>query len=212
MKTHQLIEALNWRYATKKFDPDQKIDEQTLDALLEATRLSASSMGLQPYKFIHVKDVEVRKSLREHSFDQSQITDASDLIVFSAMKEISDDHIEEFARTEANLRNRSEEQIERKIKSTKAYISRMNPDELLQWNSRQAYIAMGTLLSAAALMKVDACPMEGIIPKEYDRILQLEHVNLQCLAVVTLGFRSADDSFSSQTKFRFPKGQIIKTI
>ena len=212
MESQELLGALNWRYATKKFDPNRKLDLKTLNTLLEATRLSASSMGLQPYKFIHVKDVGVRESLKEHSFNQTQITDASDMIVFAALNSISDEHIEQYARTEGELRNRTEEQIERKMKSTKAYVDRMNADEQFIWNSKQAYISMGTLLSTAALLNVDACPMEGINPKEYDRILQLEALNLRSLAVVTLGFRSSEDAYSDQSKFRFPKGQIIKTI
>jgi nitroreductase len=183
-----------------------------MNTLLEALRYSASSMGLQPYEFIHVRDEETRNLLKEHSFGQSQITDASDMIVFAAKTELSQGYIENYARLEGELRNRTEEQIERKIKGTAAYVNKMSTEELFVWNSKQAYIAIGNLLSAAALLGIDACPMEGINPEEYDRILRLEPLNLRSLAVVTLGFRSAEDSYADQAKFRFPKGQIIKTI
>ncbi len=208
----ELISVLNWRYATKKFDPDRKLNDEQVDALLESLRLSASSMGLQPYEFIHVKNPEVRQQLKEHSHGQTQITDASDMIVFAAKTKIDQKHIEDYARLEGELRDRTEEQIQRKIEGTTAYVNRMDDEQLFNWNSRQVYIALGTLLSAAALMGIDACPMEGIKGEEYDRILQLEALNLRSLAVVTLGYRSSEDSYASQPKFRFPQGRIIKTI
>lgn len=208
----ELISALNWRYATKKFDPEKKLSDDQVETLLEAIRLSASSMGLQPYKFIHVKDPEIRKQLKEHSYGQTQITDASELIVFAAKTKVDREYIQDFARLEGELRGLSEEQIQRKTKSTLDYVSGMDEAETFNWNSRQTYIALGNLLSAAAVMRIDACPMEGIIGEEYDRILQLEPLNLRSLAVVTLGFRSSTDSYASQPKFRFPPGQIIKTV
>jgi nitroreductase len=208
----ELISALNWRYATKKFDPERKLNDEQVEVLLESLRLSASSMGLQPYEFIHVKNPEIREQLKEHSHGQTQITDASDMIVFAAKTKIDQKHIEDYARLEAELRDRSEEQIQRKIAGTTAYVNRMDDEQLFNWNSRQVYIALGTLLSAAALMGIDACPMEGIKGEEYDRILQLEALNLRSLAVVTLGYRSSEDSYASQPKFRFPQGRIIKTI
>jgi nitroreductase len=212
MTTSELISSLNWRYATKKFDPNKKLDESTISTLLETLRLSASSMGLQPYQFIHVKDAAMRAELRQVSFDQSQITDASDLILIAAKKEISGEYVRKYATLEAHLRNRTQEQIDRKIQSTQKYLDGKSAHELMQWNSRQAYIAIGFLLSAAAALKVDACPMEGIKPDEYNRILGLDELNLQSLAVVTLGYRSEDDAYASQAKFRFPKGEIILTI
>ena len=212
MTTEELISALNWRYATKKFDPERKLKDERVDALLESLRLSASSMGLQPYEFIHVKNPEIREQLKEHSHGQTQITDASEMIVFAAKTRVDDGHIEDFARLEGELRDRSEEQIQQKIERTKAYVNRMDQEQLFNWNSRQVYIAIGTILTAAALLEIDACPMEGIKGEEYDRILQLEHLNLRSLAVVTLGYRSSADSYASQPKFRFPQGRIIKTI
>lgn len=208
----ELISAMNWRYATKKFDPDRKLTEDQVNSLLESLRLSASSMGLQPYEFVHVRDPEIREQLKEHSYGQGQITDASELIVFAAKTSISREYIEEYARAEAALRERSEDQILRKIESTLAYVSQSDAAELFNWNSKQSYIAMGSLLSAAALLQIDSCPMEGIIGEEYDRILRLEPLNLRSLAVVTLGYRSSADSYASQPKFRFPQGRIIKTM
>ena len=208
----ELISAMKWRYATKKFDSTRKLSRDQVETLLETLQLSASSMGLQPYTFIHVKDPETRKLLKELSHGQTQITDASELIVFAAKTSLDHNYIKEFARLEGRLRARSEQQIQRKIDSTKDYVERMDEEELINWTGRQTYIAIGNLLSAAALLRIDACPMEGIQGKEYDRILQLENVNLRCLAVVTLGYRSSEDSYASQPKFRFPQGQIIKTI
>jgi nitroreductase/dihydropteridine reductase len=208
----EVIAAMNWRYATKKFDPDRKLNDDQVHTLLESLRMSASSMGLQPYEFIHVKDPEIRQHLREQSYGQGQITDASELIVFAAKTSISREYVEEYARGEAAVRDRSEDQILRKIESTLAYVSQSDAAEIFNWNSKQTYIAIGSLLSAAALLQIDSCPMEGIKGEEYDRILQLEPLNLRCLAVVTLGYRSSADSYASQPKFRFPQGRIIKTM
>ncbi|MGB6035359.1 MAG: nitroreductase family protein, partial [Cryomorphaceae bacterium] len=119
----ELISALNWRYATKKFDPERKLNEEQVNVLLESLRLSASSMGLQPYEFIHVKNPGIRQQLKEHSHGQTQITEASDMIVFAAKTRVDDGHIEDFARLEGELRDRSEEQILRKIEGTKAYVN-----------------------------------------------------------------------------------------
>lgn len=212
MTEAELLKVLNWRYATKKFDPERKLDDRQREGLLEALRLSASSMGLQPYKFIHVKDSKLRKELRNYSHDQSQITDASELIVFAAKTEIDEEYVEHFARLEGELRNRNEQQILRKKEKTLSYLKGKGEEELFNWNCRQAYIAIGNLLTTAAVLGIDACPMEGINTNAYDRILQLEDVNLRSLAVVTLGFRSSSDSYAEEPKFRFPQGQIIKTI
>lgn len=212
LTNHDLLKALNWRYATKKFDPNRKLSDAQVDTVREVLRLSASSMGLQPYVFIHVTDEQVRKRLRTHSFDQSQITDASELFVFTAKENIDNEYVEDFVRGEGELRNRTEEQMKRKIKGTVSNFSKKSKEEIFNWSSRQAYIGIGNLLTAAALLNIDACPMEGIKGEEYDRILQLEPLNLRSLAVVTLGFRSSADTYASQAKFRFPQDRIIKTI
>jgi nitroreductase len=209
---NDIVEALNWRYATKKFDPEKKLGDEQVESLLETIRLSASSMGLQPYRFIHVKDEALRRELRSHSYDQPQITDASELIVFAAKEKFTDEDISQIVEREGEIRGYDKEKIEKRVKSVTKYVRSKNPDEFFAWTGRQTYIAIGKLLSAAALMRVDACPMEGIKGEDYDRILGLETLNLRSLAVVTLGFRSENDAYASKPKVRLPKDQIIKTF
>lgn len=209
---NDIVEALNWRYATKKFDPDKKLNDEQVESLLETIRLSASSMGLQPYRFIHVKDQALRRELREHSYDQPQITDASELIVFAAKEVFTDEDISQIVEREGEIRGYDKEKIEKRVNSVTKYVRGKKPDEFFAWTARQTYIAIGNLLSAAALMRIDACPMEGIKGKHYDRILELETLNLRSLAVVTLGFRSENDAYASKPKVRLPKEKIIKTF
>lgn len=208
----EIIESLQWRYATKKFDPSKKLAEDQVNTLLGTLELSASSMGLQPYRFIHVRDRDVREELRIHSYDQSQITDSSELIVFAAKATLSAEDIEELVRREGEMRGYDETSIHKRIASVSNYVKQKDPEEFLAWTSRQLYISMGKLLEAAALMRIDACPMEGIKGSEYDRILGLEPLNLRAFAVVTLGFRSDSDAYAGKPKVRLPREQIIKTI
>lgn len=203
------MEALDWRYATKKFDTGRSIPAEDLQTLLQALRLSPSSMGLQPYRFLRIADPRLRAELQNVSFSQSQITQASELIVFAAKTEYTDADIDEFLDASQKARGYSDNDIEKRAKSIRKHVERFNGEELLQWNARQLYIAMGQLLTSAALMGIDACPMEGIKAADYERILELE--GLDVCAVVCLGYRAADDGLASQAKVRLPLDTLIKT-
>lgn len=207
-----IIEALNWRYATKKFDPNRKISESEIDILLNSLRLSPSSMGLQPYTFFRVKSSDLREKLKEHSFNQSQITDASELIVFTSKTKISREEIERFARLNTEIRKKDSDSEERQIKRLSTYIENFDPEAFFNWTSRQTYIAMGILLATAAELKIDSCPMEGIQGREYDRILDLEPLNLRTISVVTLGYRSEEDSYQWEPKVRKSLNDLISMI
>ncbi len=212
IENSELVHALNWRYATKKFDPNKQIPKEDRETLFESLRLSASSMGLQPYRFIRVTNADLREQLRKVSFDQSQITDASEMIVFAAKTEYSVSDIERIIRLGGELRGYDEDKLVKRIESTKRYVDRKSKSELFEWNARQAYIAMGSLLTAAAVLGIDACPMEGINGAEYDRILGLNPLNLGSLAVVTLGYRSEIDKYSSEAKVRLPMDEVFLTF
>ena len=207
-----LIESLEWRYATKKFNNEKQIPENEMGLLLKSLQLSPSSMGLQPYHFFQVKDPERRKALREVSFNQKQITDASELIVFAAKTKLAHNDIERFVRLNAEIRQKDEESRKRNFSRLSQYIAKFDDDALFNWTSRQAYIAMGLILSSAAQLKIDACPMEGIQGEEYDRILDLEPLNLRTISVVTLGYRSDEDKYQWEPKVRKPLDDLITTI
>jgi nitroreductase len=207
----KLIEALNWRYATKKFDAERSIDSKDFNTLMEALRLSPSSMGLQPYRFIRVLNKSLRKQLREESYNQAQITDAAELIVFAAKASYTKSDINEFLSVGRALRGYSEEAIEKRAESIEKHVAKFEGDALLEWTSRQLYIAIGQLLTAASLLKIDACPMEGIQGAAYDRLLNLEEVGLRSFAVVTLGYRASDDALAHQAKIRLSQESLVMT-
>lgn len=212
INTNELTDVLNWRYATKKFDPEKKLSDIQIETLMESLRLAPSSMGLQPYTFVRVTKVEVRHALRKVSSNQAQITDASDILVFAAHKAITEQDIRNFVKKGAMLRGYPDDSVEPRVSSVKRQVEKYSREELLEWNSRQAYIAMGQLLAAAALLKIDACPMEGIDKSAYNRILDLNSLNLQALAVVALGFRSVDDALQFHPKVRKSHKELFLTI
>ncbi len=207
-----IIEALNWRYATKKFDPNRKISDSEIDILLDSLRLSPSSMGLQPYTFFRVKNSDMRQKLRDYSFNQSQITDASEMIVFASKTKITREEIERFAQLNTDVRKKDSDSEKRQAQRLSTYIENFESEALFNWTSRQAYIAMGMLLTTAAQLKIDSCPMEGIQGREYDRILDLEPLNLRTISVVTLGYRSEEDSYQWEPKVRKPLNDLISMI
>jgi nitroreductase len=206
----QLLAQLNWRYATKQFDSARKIPAAEWAALEEAIRLAPSSYGVQPWAFIVVNDPEVRKQLREASWGQPQITDASHMVVFAAKKDITEADVDHYMQRIADVRGASVSDL--------AGFRGMVAGGVLEgkdtaaravWTSQQAYIPIGVLLTGAALMGLDACPMGGINPAEYNRILGLDAKGLTALAVVTVGYRSAEDKYAALPKVRFPAEEVL---
>jgi nitroreductase len=205
-----LIERLNWRYAVKKFDPARKIPAATWSALEEVLRLSPSSYGLQPWRFVVVNDPALRQTLRAASWNQSQITDASHMVVFAARKGIAVADVERFVDSIVKERGVSKEAIAGYANVMKGFVSAPPPHVHLDtWSSRQTYIALGFFLQACALLGVDACPMEGLEPAKYDEILGLGKDGYTTLCVATAGYRAADDSYAGLKKVRHPAGEVI---
>ncbi len=190
----KLLDTLNWRYATKKMNGTE-ISKEKVENILEAIRLSASSFGLQPYKIIVVKNKEIRKELQVAAFNQTQITDASHLLVFAAYTGITEQHAEDFVQLHARVKNVSADSLS-SLKNM--LIDRIVPrgDEAnFNWAARQAYIALGTGLIAAAAEEVDATPMEGFVPDEFDRILGLKEKGLKSVVLLALGYRDAANDY-----------------
>lgn len=209
----QLLEQLNWRYATKQFDPARKIPAAEWQALEEAIRLAPSGYGVQPWVFVVVSDPEVRKQLRAASWDQPQITDASHMVVFAAKKDVTETDVDHYMQRIADVRGASVADLAgfRGMIAGGVLEAKDSAGRAL-WTSRQTYIPIGVLLTSAALMGLDACPMEGINPAEYDRILGLDARGLTALAVVTAGYRSAEDKYAAAPKVRFPADEVILRI
>jgi nitroreductase len=207
-----VIKALKWRYATKKFDPAKKIDEQTWAKLEEAMRLSPSSFGLQPWKFVVVTDQKVKDQLAAISFNQRQPVDCSHLVVLSRLDQLSPEYIEKYVDYNANVKKVPVESLKMHKDMMLGFASSQSKEEIESWMSRQVYIALGMLLTSAALLGVDAAPMEGLDRDGYDKLLGLPEKGCRAQVLCALGYRAADDKYSEMPKSRFPASDVIIKI
>ena len=206
------LESLNWRYATKKFDPEARLPEHVLEGLLEAVRLSASSYGLQPYQIQVVTDREVRQNLRAAGWDQSQITDASHLLVFTHQTDFGPELVDSYIDRVSETRGVAGESLNGYADFMKSKLMGLPQRQKAGWTARQAYIAMGNLLSAAAAARVDACPMEGFETEKVNEILDLGTRNLSACAMVALGYRSDADATQYKQKVRRTHQELFSHI
>ena len=200
----QLIENLKWRYATKKFDPSKKVNPEDLEKIKEAIQLSVSSYGLQHYKVLIIEDVVIREKLKPASWGQSQITDASHLIVFCNYTQVKDEHIDDYLQLKADMEGISADALKGYGDFMKGKIGEKTDVEKDNWTARQTYFAVGNLLAACAELKIDACPMEGFEPDKYNEILQLSERGLNAAVIATIGYRSDDDKTQKSKKVRKP--------
>lgn len=209
----QLLEALRWRYSTKVFDPARRIPETLWAALEESLVLSASSFGLQPYRFLVVQDPAVRAQLLPHAWGQRQVVDASHFVVFAARTSMTEEEIDGFLRLTATTRGTTVESLKGyRGMMTGMLLSEGFRNHLPHWAAHQAYIALGGLLESAALLGLDACPMEGFVPAEFDRILGLPAQGLAAVVSCAVGYRSAEDKYASLAKVRPPKDSLVKVV
>ncbi|MEK7545332.1 MAG: NAD(P)H-dependent oxidoreductase [Patescibacteria group bacterium] len=202
-----LLDQLNWRYATKIFDTQKKIPQDQLDQLLETLRLSPSSYGLQPWKFVLVKNPEIRAKLREAAWGQAQVTDASHFLVFCSMTNVSSETVEHYAKEIAETRGTPLVELEGFKNMMLDFVKGKTPEFLSTWAGKQVYITLGTLLTSAAVMQIDACPMEGFDNAKFDEILGLKEKNLHAEVVCALGYRSPEDKYASAKKVRESKAE-----
>jgi nitroreductase len=207
-----VLGQLRWRYATKKFDPTKKIPSDVWAKLEQAVVLAPSSYGLQPWKFIVVTSPEVRKQLHPASYNQTQILDASHLVVFAARNPPAPVDVERHIARTAQVRGLKPEVLNDYKQRMLGSISRMTEADAFAWAARQCYIALGVFLSSAALFGVDACPMEGFQNAQYDEILGLKAKGLSAVVIATAGHRAADDPAASLTKSRFDVNDVVVRV
>lgn len=205
-----VISALNWRYATKKFDPSKKLTDAQLSDLLEALRLTPTSFGLQPYKFIVITDPALREKMKANSWNQSQVTDASHLIAICSMKTMDAGYIDTYVNDMAKTRGASLDTLKGYRDMMTGYIARQTPAETAEWIRRQSYLALGTLLVVAAELQIDACPMEGFDRTKIDELLGLSETNFTVASLCPVGFRASDDAMASMKKVRFPIEKLVE--
>ncbi len=202
------IESLHWRYATKKFDSTKKLSDEQLNTLLESVRLSASSYGLQPYHIFIVTDKEIRAKLQPASWGQSQIVDASHLIVFAAKTEVDGNWIDTYLENVSTTREIPMESLSGYGDFMKSKILELSSEEQATWAGKQTYLALGNLLSAAAELRIDSCPMEGFEPEVYNDILGLTEKGLHATVIAAVGYRSGDDETQHYKKVRQSKENL----
>lgn len=207
-----IIDALNWRYATKEFDKDKKLSPEQLHTVTEALRLSASSFGLQPWKFIVVTNQEIRAKLKEVAWGQNQITDASHLIVLATQKNVDAAFVDKYVADVSATRGVPVENLKGYADMMKGSIGARTPEQVSQWAAKQTYIALGTAMAAAALEGIDSCPMEGFDSAKFDEILGLAALGLESSVLLPVGFRAASDATAAYKKVRFAEKDVIVEV
>ena len=196
-----IIDSLNWRYATKKFDVTKKLTSEQLDVLLEALNLTPTSVGLQLQNVVVVENKELREQLLPVSMGQKQVVDASHLLVLCSETTLSEDRIDQYLERNAQVRDVTIESLDKFKNMVMFWVDKVG-DHAQEWIDKQVYIALGNLLTAAAIMKVDACPMEGFEADKYIEILGLREKGLKPVIVVPIGFRSEEDFMLNLKKVR----------
>ena len=213
LSPQQLLNALEWRYATKVFDPAKKIPADIWHALEQALVLTPTSYGMQPYQFLVVQDAAKRAALLPHSWNQKQVVDCSHFVVFTARTEMKSADVAKLIQRTSEVRGIPLEKLN------------FNRDMILsdvvkgprgktahEWAARQCYIALGNLMTSAAVLGVDACPMEGINPLEYDHVLGLNGSGFKTVVACALGYRAAGDKYASLPKVRFETKDLMRVI
>lgn len=204
-----LIQKLQWRSAIKSFDAKRKLTTEQLNQLLDAVRLAPSSLGLQAYRILVIEDPEIREKLREASHGQAQLTQSSQVIVFAIEKDLDKDYGNKYIDLVAKTRGIGREHLAGFEQMVQGAIGSLTEEQKINWSTKQAYIALGVLLTAAAEMGIDACPMEGFDAGKYDEILGLKEKGLSAVVIAPVGFRSDDDVYSKVEKVRRPKEELF---
>jgi nitroreductase/dihydropteridine reductase len=206
------LDAMNWRYATKKFDTSNKLTDKQFEIISEAMRLAPSSYGLQPWKFVVVKDPAVREKLRAVAYDQPQVTDASHFIVLCVRTDVDAAFVDHFIQSVAATRNMPIEALSGYADLIKGAMGHMTPEQIVEWSSKQVYLALGVALLAAAENEIDTAPMEGFDKAAFDEILGLKEHKLESRVMLSLGFRDNADETMHYKKARFDADEVFVTV
>jgi nitroreductase len=204
-----LLAQLNWRYATKQFDPQRVIAVDDWKTLEQALLLAPSSFGLQPWKFLVVESPALRQQLVPHSWGQRQVVDASHLVVFAVKNELIPEDVDRLIQRTASLRGVPAESLEGYRQIVLGFIKDRPTRD---WSIRQVYIALGQFMTAAALLGIDTCPMEGIDPAKYDEVLGLAGGDYSTAVVCPAGYRAETDKYATLPKVRYAASELIEHL
>ena len=210
MTPAKLLESLQFRYATKKFDAGRKISPDVWVVLEQALVLAPSSFGLQPWKFLVIDDPALRAELATKSWGQSQVTDASHLVVFTTRTDMTEADVDRYMASLATTQDRSVESLGGYRTVIAGFAAAMTTEARHAWNMRQTYLALGQFMTSAAVLGIDTCPLEGMDPAGYDEVLGLTASGYATSVACAAGYRSAEDKYASSPKSRFPLEEIIE--
>lgn len=209
----QILDTLNWRYATKKFDPSKKISDENWTALEQSLVLAPSSFGMQPWNFFVVRNPHIRQQIQEHAWGQSQVVDASHLVVFAIKTGINPADVDPYVERMADVRQTSKDNLQGLENMIKGFLNEPPfPFDPNAWSARQVYIALGFFLYSAALLGIDTCPMEGFVPDKVNEVLALPEKGYSAVALCAAGYRAADDKYADMAKVRYKTEDVVKYI
>ena len=212
MKREELLNDLDWRYATKRFNQEASIDERDYQAVKEAIRLAPTSYGLQPFKIIEIEDPETRTQLQGAGYGQKQIVNASKLLAIASLKRFDNDLIDRYITLSMETRGLTEEEVSGYSNFMKGVYSQWSEEAKKSWSEKQAYLALGFGMLAAAELKIDTCALEGIDIQEVNKILQLEATDYHVSVLLALGKRAEEDQNQHAKKVRLDPSVLFETI
>jgi hypothetical protein len=197
-----VITGLQWRYATKKFDNTKNIPSEKMDIITKAFNLTATSYGLQPVRLVVINNKELQNQLLQHAMGQSQVADASHLLVFCIEKDVKSPYVHDYFDNVRDTRATPEKTLAPFRQMLADKFDAQQKDETRNWAINQAYLAMGNLMTVCALEGIDACPMEGFQPEKFDDVLELADLNIASVLIMPIGYRADDDMFAAFEKVR----------
>jgi len=207
-----IINSLEWRYAIKKFDSAKKLSNQQIETLKKAFNLTPTSFGLQPIKMIVIENKELQEKFVELSYFQRQVADASHLLIICIKNDTTSEDINSYFNLEKETRNIEESTISNFRKQLLEMYKNKTVEERNLSAIYQAYIALGNLMTVCAIEKIDACPIEGFIPKKVDELLNLKELNLSSVLLLPVGYRDENDIMNSMKKVRKPLNEVVIDI
>lgn len=204
-----LLNALNWRYATKSFDSTKKIPNEDIHKILEATRLSATSYGMQPFRVVLIQNEELKKKMLPLSYNQVQVVEAPFSLLFCAKKQFAEQDVDDMLQWMADGRGLTVESFLPYKQRVMQKVNSMTPERNFEWAARQCYIALGNVMTVIASMGYDSCPMEGIDAKAFDELFELEKLGLKSIFILPVGYRNQNDNYIQKAKIRVPLEDFV---
>lgn len=205
----EILKDLNWRYAVKSFDNSKKVSNEDMEEIIESFRLTPSSFWLEPWKLIVIENPELKEKLREHSFDQAQITESCHLLVFARATELDDNYVDKFIENQMKITGASKEDLAGYENVIKWFFANLDETSKMIWAKEQVNIALWNVMHTLARKKIDSCAVWGFDPVKYDEILGLNEKWLASVVVLPIGYRNADDKYATKPKVRFSQEEVV---